>query len=58
MNYTVKENLLNKIQNTLFCTVCHALILYDIAWRMHEYYCISIENAVDSVIKLNDSQSF
>ena len=54
MNYTVKENLLYKIQSTLFCTICHALILYDIAWRMHKYYYISIENAVDVIIKLNE----
>lgn len=53
MGYLVKENLLLKIQHKLICTVTYALILYDIAWKLHENQQIPMEKAVDMIIQSN-----
>ena len=51
MNYPVNEHLFLEIQEKLICTACHALILYDIAWKYHEYQQIPIERAVELIIQ-------
>lgn len=53
MIYPVKEHLLLRIQHKLICTVTYALIVYDIAWKLHENRHIPMEKAVDLIIQSN-----
>lgn len=51
--YPIKENLLQQIQRTLICTATYALILYDMAWKLHEKRQIPIEHAVNSILSIH-----
>ncbi len=55
--YPIKENLLMQIQRTLICTITYALILYDMAWKMHEKRHIPIERAVNSILSIHGTKS-